>query len=101
VHKDTISAAEILTVRSDFEIFALKPIQTLILETVETVYKPIGPVEQSDLEFLIPADPDTYIDLDIKLYVRVKLVSGIGKDLDNKRFYGCHQQFLTFPFQSV
>jgi hypothetical protein len=43
-------------------------------------------VEQSDLEFLIPADTDTYIDLDIKLFVRGKLVSGEGKDLDEKDF---------------
>ena len=43
-------------------------------------------MEQSDLEFLIPADTDTYIDLDIKLYVRGKLVSGEGKDLDEKDF---------------
>jgi len=49
-----MSAAEILTVSSEFDIFAHKTIQTSILETVETVYKPIAPVEQSDLEFLIP-----------------------------------------------
>ena len=62
-----MSAAEILSVSSDSDIFAHKPIQTSILETVETVYKPIAPVEQSDLEFFIPADSDTYVDLDINL----------------------------------
>jgi len=81
-----MSAANILTVSSEFDIFAHKPIQTSVLETIETVYKPIAPVEQSDLQFLIPADNDTYIDLDIKLYVRGKLVSGGGKDLDEKDF---------------
>jgi len=80
--KVTLSTADILTVSSEFDIFAHKPIQTSVLETIETVYKRIAPVEQSDLEFLIPADTDTYIDLDIKLYVRSKLVSGEGKDLD-------------------
>jgi hypothetical protein len=74
-----MSAAEILTVSSDFDIFAHKPIQTSILETVETVYKPIAPVEQSDLEIFIPADSDTYIDLDLKFYVRGKLVSKEGR----------------------
>jgi len=39
-------------------------------------------VEQNDLKFLIPGDSDTNIDLDIKLYVRGKMVSGSGKDVD-------------------
>jgi hypothetical protein len=49
--------------------------------TIETAHKPIAPADQNDLEFLIPADSDTYIDLNIKLYVRGKLISGIGKDM--------------------
>jgi len=40
------------------------------------------PVDQNDLEFLIPADIETYIDFDIKLYVRGKLMSASGKDVD-------------------
>ena len=44
-----MSAAEILIVSSDFDIFAHKSIQTSILETFETVYKPITPEEQRDL----------------------------------------------------
>jgi hypothetical protein len=46
------------------------------------VYKPLAPVEQNDLEFLIPGNTDTYIDLDIKIYVRGKMVSSSGKDVD-------------------
>ena len=53
------AATDILTVSSVFDIFAHKPIQMSVLETIETVHKPIAPVEQSDLEFLIPADTDT------------------------------------------
>ena len=49
---------------------------------METVYKPLAPVEQNDLEFLIPGDSDTDIDLDIKPYVRGKMVSSSGKDVD-------------------
>jgi len=71
-----------VSISSEFDVFARKPIQTSVVETIETVYKPIAPVEQSDLEFLIPGDLDTYIDLDIKLYIRGKLISADGKDLE-------------------
>ena len=64
------AAAEIATVSSEFEIFAHTSIQTCVLGTTEATYKPIAPVDQNYLEFLIPADSDTYIDIDIKLYVR-------------------------------
>ena len=57
-----------MSISSEFDV-ARKPIQTAV-ETIETVYKPIALVEQSDLEFLIHDDLDTYIDLDIKLYSR-------------------------------
>jgi len=93
-----MSAAEILSVSRDFDIFAHKPVQTSILESVETVYKPFAPVEQSDLEFLIPADSDTYVELDINLYVRGKLVSGEGKDLDNKDFTAVTNNFIHCVF---
>ena len=59
-----------------------RPIQTDLLGTVETVYKPLAPLEQIDLEFLITGESDTYIDLDIKLYVLGKLVTSSGKDVD-------------------
>jgi len=59
-----------------------RPIQTAVQGTVETVYKSLAPVEQNDSEFLIPGDSDNYIDLDIKLYVRGKMVSISGKYLD-------------------
>jgi len=58
------------------------PIQTAVPESVDTVYKLLDPVEQNDLEFLIPGYSDTYIDLDIKLYVRGKMVSSSRKDVD-------------------
>jgi len=49
-------------------------------------YKPIASAEQSDLEFLIPADNDTYVDLNIKLYIRGKLINADGTNLDNTAF---------------
>jgi hypothetical protein len=69
-------------ITSEFYIFASKPVQSSILETTEVTYKPITSVEQSDLEFLIPADNDTYIDLNIKLYIRGKLFKEDGTVLD-------------------
>ena len=53
-----------------------------VLGTIETAYKPIAPVERNNLEFLIPGDKDSYIRLDIQLYVRVKLVRSSGNNVD-------------------
>ena len=66
----------------EFDIFPRKPVQYAIQETNVVVYKPIASVDQSDLEFLIPADYDTYIDPDIKLYVKGKLSKVDGSALD-------------------
>ena len=65
-------AAVIASISSEFDIFAHRRIQTSVLGTTEFAYELIAPFDQNDLEFLIPADTDTYIDLDIKLYVRGK-----------------------------
>ena len=56
---------------SGFEIFAPRLIQTSVVETTEVTYRPIASAEESDLEFLIPADNDTYVDLNLKLYIGV------------------------------
>ena len=55
-------------------------------------------MEQSDLEFLIPDDLDTYIDLDIKLYIRVKLIWGDSKDLDATDLTAVTNNFLHSLF---
>ena len=44
---------------TEFDIFAPKPIQSGVDGTIDTIYKPIASVDQSDLEFLIPADSDS------------------------------------------
>ena len=77
-----MSTAEIASIISDFDIFTQKTVQTSVLGTIETSYKPIAPVVQNHLQFLIPADKDNYIRLDIQLYVRGKLVSGSGNYVD-------------------
>ena len=56
---------ETMFVSSEFDIFARKPVQESVLETIDVVYKPIASIDQSDLEFLNPADNETYIDPDI------------------------------------
>jgi len=63
----------VASVSGEIYIFLHRPIQMALLGTVDTVYKPIAPVEHNDLEFSIPGDSHTYIVLDIKLYVGVNL----------------------------
>ena len=75
-------AADLVSASTEFHIYATKPVQTSTLETVETSYKPIAALDQSDLEFLVPADQDTYIDLNIQLYIRGKLTKADGTDLE-------------------
>ena len=42
--------------------------------TTETIYKPIPSIDQTDIEILIAGDSETYIDLDLKLYIKGKLM---------------------------
>ena len=85
-------------VGTEFDIFAPKPIQSGVEETIDTIYKPIASIDQSDLEFLIPADSDSYIDLDIKLYVKGKLQKSDGTALDNTDFTAGANNFLRSLF---
>ena len=71
--------SEVTSINSQFYILMHRHIETPVLGLVEKVYKPLAPVDQNELEFFIPWDSDTYIDLDIKLYVRCKLVSSSGR----------------------
>jgi hypothetical protein len=84
-------------VTTEFDIFAHKPVQTAILETNVVHYTPIASVDQNDLEFLIPGN-ETYIDLDIKLYVKGKLIGVDGKDLDATDFTARTNNFLHSVF---
>ena len=62
-------------------------------ETNENIYRPIASVNQSDFEFLIPAENDTYIDLNIILFVRGKLTAADGNDLDATDFIAVMNNF--------
>ena len=57
-------------VGSDFDLFSRKPKQDSCEETTKTIYKPIASVDQTDIDFVIPGDSGTYIDLNLKLFIR-------------------------------
>jgi len=57
-----MSQTDLAFVSREFDIFVLKAGQLWIQDSKVVHYKPIASVDQSDLEFLIPADYDTYID---------------------------------------
>ena len=75
-------AADVVSANIEFDIFATRPVQASTIETIETAYKPIASLDQSDLEFLIPADHNTYIELNIQVYISGKLTQAAGKDLE-------------------
>ena len=93
-----IMSGDVEFVTTEFDIFAHKPVQTAILETNVVHYKPIETVDQNDLEFLILADNETYIDLDIKLYVKGKLIGADGKNLDATDFMAGTNNFVHSLF---
>jgi len=55
---------------TEFDIFTRKHKQVDVEETIETIYKPIASIDQTDIEFLIPGDSETYINLDLKLFIK-------------------------------
>jgi hypothetical protein len=75
-------SGEVEFVSSEFDIFVPKPVQSAILGTDVVNFKPIATVDQNDFVFFIPDDNETYFDQDIKLYVRGKIISAVGRDLD-------------------
>ena len=68
-------------ISTEIHLFARKARQDRCVETIQTIYKPIASVDQTDIEFLIPADSDTYIDPNIHLFIRGNLVKTDGTDL--------------------
>jgi len=85
-------------VSSEFDILGPKPVESAILGTDVVHYKPIATVDQNDLEFFIPDDSETYIDLDIKLFVRGKIIGADAKDLDPSDFTSGTNNFLNSLF---
>jgi hypothetical protein len=85
-------------VSSEFDIFARKPVQNAIQDTNVVVYIPVAPIDQSDLEFLIPADLGKYVDPDIKLYIRGILTKPDGSALDATDYTAGVNNFLHSLF---
>jgi hypothetical protein len=61
-------------------------VQSAILGTTQVAYKPTAGVEPSDLEFVVPADNDKYIYMNIYLYVNGKLTKADVTILDATDF---------------
>ena len=76
--------AEALSVISEIDIFPPKPVQTSVQQTIETIFRTIASVDESDLEILFPPEHDMYIDFNIRLFVGGKLTKDDGKDLEAK-----------------
>jgi len=91
-------AVEALSVYSEFDIFAQKSVQTSVQETNEIIFRPIASVDQSDLEFFIAAEHDTYEDLNIRQYFRGKLTRADGKDFDSTDFTATANNLLHSLF---
>ena len=68
------------------------------LNSIENIFRPIASVDQSDLEFLIPAENDTYMDLNIRLFVRGKLTTTNGKSLEETDYIAVTNNFLHSLF---
>ena len=74
----------VVCVSFKFDVFA-----SSVIETTEVTFKPISSVEQSDIEFMIPADNDTYINLNIQTTLRSR---NIDKGVRNGfRCHGSHR----------
>jgi hypothetical protein len=76
-------SAETVTVNIDFDTFAPRPVQSSIVETTGSIYKPIASVDESDWDVLIPAEHDTYIDPNLHLYIRGKLTKADRSNMDD------------------
>ena len=98
ISRSPTMSADAVSVSTDFDIFAHRPVQTSILETTETTYKHTTSVDQSDLDFLVPADNGAYIDLNLHLYLRRKLTESDGADMDNTDFTAVANNFLHSLF---
>ena len=85
-------------VGTEFDIFVRKPKQSSTVETNETIYRPIASVDQTDIEFVIPGDSDTYVDLDMKLFVKGKLQTEDNTDLPETDYTAVVNNLLNSLF---
>ena len=72
--------------------------QSAVVSDRVSIYKPIAAVDQNVLEFVVPCDNESYIDLNIKLMVKGKLTKLDGTEFDNTDFTGVVNNLLHSPF---
>lgn len=68
--------------KTGFDVLAKKPAQSAIIGTRGTRFKPIGPVDQSDVELVLPGDHKTYIDLNGHMIVHGEIANLDGSEFD-------------------
>ena len=87
-----------MSLSSEFDIFAPRPILTSIVERAEVMYKPIASTEHSSLKFLIHGDSDTYVDINKKLYIWGKPTKADGTKLGKTDLTAVTNNFLHLHF---
>jgi len=85
-------------VGTEFDIFVRKPKKSSTVETNETIYRPIASVDQPEIEFVIPGDSDTYVVLDLKLFVKEKLQTEDNADLPDTDYTAVVKNLLHSLF---
>jgi len=85
-------------VSSEFDVFTRKPVEHAVQATDVVIYKSIAPIEQIDLVFLIPTDFDTYVNPNMKLYIRSKFTKSDGTDLHTTDYTAGTKNFLHSLF---
>jgi len=83
---------------ADFNIFSRKPRQSATYEITETIYEPIASIDQTDFEFLTPGGSDMYIDLDLKIYIKGKLVKKDNTQVTDTDYTAGINNLLHFLF---
>jgi hypothetical protein len=61
-------SVDMASVSTEYDILTQKPAKEAVQETVEVTYTPIATIDQTDLEFNIPADDETYIDTNLHIF---------------------------------
>jgi hypothetical protein len=63
-----------------------RPVQTSTVHTVEIGHKPTTGIDQRDIQFTIAGDHEQYIDPDMHIYIRRRLVGADSAVLDEKDY---------------
>ena len=78
--RDISMAAEALSISSDFDIFA-KPRTDVSPRVIRDYIQTVSVGGRERFGIFVPAENDTYMDLNIRLFVRGKLTAAAGKYL--------------------